>query len=182
MTGFRVCLLVFALSIDIFLAGFSYGSRRIFIPIGSGIIVSGFSAGALGIALLLGRFSLLVFARMASVMGGILLLGIGVWQLKDSLFVSHQVEAGDRDHNGVLSGMEAVSLGFALSLDCMAAGIGAGAADYPVLNLSLLCFLGCFSALYIGSFSGKWLRRKNHNGFSWLGGIILILLALWQIL
>lgn len=175
-------LLVIALSIDVFFTGFSYGGSKIHIPAISAIIISGISVIFLGISLIFGQLTASLFASIASFLGGCILLCLGIFRLKKSIFLANQIHQADSDHNGILSAKESFILGFALALDCIAAGVGAGTAFYPLLPCCLFSFIGCLFALYIGLFCGKWLTRIGKWNFSCLGGIILIFLALHQLL
>lgn len=173
-------LLVTALSIDVFFTGFSYGSGNIQIPVFSSVIISGISAVFLSLSLIFGQLAA-SFSSVASLLGGILLLCLGLIRLKKSLFLSKQIRQADSDHNGILSARESFSLGTALALDCIAAGVGVGTALYPLLTCALLSFLGCLLALYAGLGCGKWLSQLGKWNLAPLGGILLILLALRQI-
>lgn len=175
----NVLLLVTALSIDVFFTGFSYGSGNIQIPIFSSIIISGISAVFLSFSLLFGQLAA-SFSSAASLLGGIILLCLGIMRLKESLFLSEQIQQADSDHNGILSAKESFSLGTALALDCIAAGVGAGTAFYPLFPCVSLSFLGCLFALYTGLGCGKWLSQLGRWRLAPLGGILLILLALRQ--
>lgn len=173
-------LLVTALSIDVFFTGFSYGSGKIQIPVFSSVIISGISAVFLGLSLTFGQLAA-SFSSTASLLGGLILLVLGIMRLKKSLFLSKQIQQADSDHNGVLSAKESFSLGTALALDCIAAGVGAGTAFYPLLTCAVLSFIGCLLALYAGFGCGKWLSHLGRWNLAPLGGILLILLALRQI-
>lgn len=173
-------LLVIALSIDVFFTGFSYGSGKIQIPFFSSVIIGVISAILLSLSLSLGQLAA-SFRSAASLLGGIILLCLGIMRLRKSLFLSHQIQHADSDHNGILSARESITLGAALALDCIAAGIGAGTAFYPLLSSAVLSFLGCLIALYAGFLCGKWMTQLGKWNLAPLSGIILILLALRQI-
>ncbi len=173
-------LLVIALSIDVFFTGFSYGSGKIQIPIFSSIIISGISAVFLILSLSFGQLAA-SFSSAASLLGGILLLCLGLMRLKKSLFLSTKIQQADSDHNGVLSAKESFSLGTALALDCIAAGIGAGTSYYPLFSCAVLSFFGCLFALYAGFGCGKWMSHLSRWNLAPLGGILLLILALRQI-
>jgi len=176
----NVLLLVIALSIDVFFTGFSYGSGKIQIPFFSSVIISAISAVFLSLSLALGQL-VASFSSAASVLGGIILLCLGIMRLRKSLFLSRQIQQADSDHNGVLSAKESFSLGTALALDCIAAGVGAGTASYPPFSCAVFSFCGCLLALYAGFCCGKWITQLGKWNLAPLGGIILILLALRQI-
>jgi len=176
----NIILLVTALSIDIFFTGFSYGSGKIKIPIFSSIIISIISAVFLVLSLSIGQLAA-TLSSVASFIGGLILLCLGITRLRKSLFLSHQIQQADTDHNGILSARESFALGTALALDCIAAGVGAGAAFYPLIPCAVFSFFGCLIALYAGFCCGKWAMQMGKWNLAPLGGMILILLALRQI-
>jgi putative sporulation protein YtaF len=90
-------------------------------------------------------------------------------------------EDADEDCSKVLSPAEAVSLSIALSLDGLAAGIGAalGGVNKPlIITLSLI--IGVL-AITLGSLIGNKAAGKSKAGFSWLGGAGLIVLAVFKL-
>ena len=83
----------------------------------------------------------------------------------------------DKDKGGILSAKEACSLGIALSIDSMAAGIGAGIAAAPILFPVILAFIMGASAIGLGVFLGNRVAARYSLDFSWIGGFLLILLS-----
>ena len=200
----NILLLVIALSIDAFVAGFAYGVDKIRIPLMSMSVIGSFSAISLWISLLAGR-GLLVglspgFARFISIT---LLFVVGLAKLFDGtikciirrkepmekhldfhmfdfrflLTVYADPNKADKDKGGILSAKEACSLGIALSIDSMAAGIGAGIAAAPILFPVILAFIMGASAIGLGVFLGNRVAARYSLDFSWIGGFLLILLS-----
>ena len=196
----NILLLVIALSIDAFVAGFAYGVDKIRIPFLSMSVIGSFSAISLWISLLAGR-GLLVglspgFARFISIT---LLFVVGLAKLFDGtikciirrkepmekhmfdfrflLTVYADPNKADKDKGGILSAKEACSLGIALSIDSMAAGIGAGIAAAPILFPVILAFIMGASAIGLGVFLGNRVAARYSLDFSWIGGFLLILLS-----
>ena len=73
-------------------------------------------------------------------------------------------------------GREGALLAFALSVDNISAGLCTGTVSLPTIILLLLTTAIHFFALKLGLLSGKMLSDKT-NGFAWLGGAILMVLA-----
>ena len=200
----NILLLVIALSIDAFVAGFAYGVDKIRIPFLSMSVIGSFSAISLWISLLAGR-GLLVglspgFARFISIT---LLFVVGLAKLFDGtikciirrkepmekhldfhmfdfcflLTVYADPNKADKDKGGILSAKEACSLGIALSIDSMAAGIGAGIAAAPILFPVILAFIMGASAIGLGVFLGNRVAARYSLDFSWIGGVFLIFLS-----
>ena len=85
----------------------------------------------------------------------------------------------DADGSKTLSIREAVTFSAALSLDSLASGLGAGiptAWIFPCILLTLL--LGFFLTL-LGTFLGRKCRARR---LEWLGGVMLLALALCRLL
>ena len=170
---------VIALSIDAFLASFAYGVDRIRIPISSLFIISSMSGAVLGISMLAG-----------SVAGKNLPDGIRKYNniekninfhfssFKFLLTIYADPDKADVDRGGVLSAKEAISLGIALSIDSAAAGIGAGAMATPVLSSIVLTWITNIIAILSGSYLGYKIAQKISLDFSWISGILLIILGL----
>lgn len=89
----------------------------------------------------------------------------------------------DMDRSGTISGMEAMFLGLALSLDAFGAGIGAALIGYtPWLTALLIGAANCvfiLSGLKLGfAYSGtEWMKRMTY-----VPGIMLVLCGLFKLL
>lgn len=90
--------------------------------------------------------------------------------------------AADLDKSGTITGLEAVLLGIALSLDAFGAGLGASMLGFSPLLLAIT--VGMMSAFFatsgikFGSTLGskQWVKQ-----FSFLPGLLLILIGIWKI-
>lgn len=200
----NMLLLVTALSIDALVAGFAYGVDRIRIPLLSMVIVGGLSAGSLLLTMLAGRGVLSgIPPGAARIVSCLLLFLTGLVKLFDGtvkclirrrapaekhlnfrifdvrflLTVYADPDLADADRVGGLSPGEACSLGLALSIDSMAAGLGAGIAAAPVALPVLLAFALGTVAVGAGVLLGNRIASRCSLDFSWVGGLLLILLA-----
>ena len=208
--AFSIILLALAVSLDSFSVGFTYGLRKMRIPFKSIVIIACCSAMTLTIAMSIGhllqRFLSPVFAEK---MGGIILIILGVWviyqffrsekekdilphekviinlEIKSLGLVIHILKkpmSADFDKSGTITGVEAIMLGLALSLDAFGAGIGAVmlgfSPGYLALAVALLSSLLVFFGIKLGSYLSQiaWLQR-----FSFLPGILLIIIGVWKI-
>jgi putative sporulation protein YtaF len=203
-------LLALAVSLDSFSVGFTYGLRKMRIPFKSIVIIACCSAMTLTIAMSIGhllqRFLSPVFAEK---MGGIILIILGVWviyqffrsekekdilphekviinlEIKSLGLVIHILKkpmSADFDKSGTITGVEAIMLGLALSLDAFGAGIGAVmlgfSPGYLALAVALLSSLLVFLGIKLGSYLSQitWLQN-----FSFLPGVLLIIIGVWKI-
>ena len=203
----EIILFTFALSLDSFGAAFAYGTNHIKIPLISVFTISGICSGILGISLLAGQS---IFEKIPPLFSQnisfLLLLSIGLIKFFDSQirrFInrgklrSHEhhfpfsnlsfmikvygnPEVANLDHGQDLSPSEASSLAIALSLDSAAAGLGASSiASYPLLVFLSSFFFG-IGAVLLGCFLGNLLIKKTKLDFTWVGGFLLICLAVFE--
>lgn len=200
-------LLAFALCVDAFLAAFSYGVSRIKIPFFSAAVIAGVGTTVLGAALWAAAMAQPLlppgFAKWAGVS---LLLFIGLWSLfQNSIkaflkrlgggtqFSFHWGGVGfvldvymdetlaDADSSQVLTAREALYLAAALSMDSLVSGFGAGLdLQHPGILLGCTFFLH-LCAVGGGCALGRKLSGGRELNLSWLGGVLLILLALLRL-
>lgn len=178
---FEIFLLVTALSVDAFAAGFAYGVSRIRVPLASLLIVSGISSLTLACSLMVGEVvGRLIPQNLTRQFGFVLLFVLGLVKLFDRSR-HNEAEAANKNQDDLVSPGEALTLGAALSLDSIAAGIGAG------VGVAWIPAAFAVSAL-IGSLvmtSGVWLGRlisaHCRSNLCWVSGILLILLALMKL-
>ncbi|HHX87508.1 MAG TPA: sporulation membrane protein YtaF [Firmicutes bacterium] len=154
-------LLVLAVSIDGFSAGFSFGLRRLVIPLYSLLIICLFSSLAAVFSMLIGsRVAMLIPVSWLPSVGGAILIILGVyiiisdfrksrqpalpeWEreevdaengssLRILTSISKCPDKADLDCSGKLSAGEAALLGLVLSADVFGAGIGASLIGLPI--------------------------------------------------
>lgn len=205
-------LLAFAVSLDSFSVGFTYGMRKMRIPFKSIFIIACCSAATMLGAMFLGELLTRVFpVYITEKLGGFILMLIGAWVLyqffrpaKEEISVEEETEkmlinfeiktfgivinilrkpmTADIDKSGTITGVEALLLGLALSLDAFGAGIGAALLGYSPIVMSLL--VACMSSLFvsIGIKSGHIFSKFAWmDKFSCLPGIILIMIGIWKL-
>lgn len=200
-------MLAAAVSLDSFSAGLAYGFKKLKLPIKSSVILSLCSAGSLLAAMGTGHLiSKLMNPSIAEHIGGVILILLGIWVLWQ-FFHQHEenkeakkeiihfeikrlglviqilkrpVDA-DLDNSGTISGVEALLLGFALSLDSFGAGIGAGMLGYSPLLLAGA--VGTMNLIFVSAglscgrlfANTKWVQRV-----AFFPGVLLIILGLFK--
>ena len=103
-----------------------------------------------------------------------------IFNLNFILNIYANPDEADIDKSKFLSPKEAFSLALALSLDSLAAGIGAVMGNLNILSILILSFISTILSTMLGVFIGD--RISNKIPFvSWLGGILLILIAFLRI-
>ncbi|WP_413366925.1 sporulation membrane protein YtaF [Lysinibacillus sp. 3P01SB] len=202
-------ILGFAVSLDSFTVGLTYGMRNVTIPVRSFIIISSCTFVVLLLAMLLGSFiELFISYEAGERIGGIILIGIGIWVLYQ--FITSQRTArepqtdykviefeikplsiiikilkkpmeADFDKSGKISGIEALFLGLALSLDSFGAGIGAALIDLPPILFSIVVTISSTIFVIAGLNIGKIFRSVAWmKNLTLLPGIALILIGLFK--
>jgi putative sporulation protein YtaF len=203
-------ILAFAVSLDSYTVGFTYGVRKMYLPIKSIIIIACCSAITLLFAMGIGGIIVQFLSpAIAEKIGGMILIGIGAWVLyqvfrpekheknttiKETIInfeirslgivikILRKPTAADIDKSGSITGIEAVLLGVALSLDAFAAGIGAVLIGYSPWIMAIA--VATMSSLFVtfGLKCGHLLANyKWMDKFSFLPGLILIILGIWKI-
>lgn len=156
-------LLAFALSLDSFTVGFTYGIRKMGMPFRSIIIIACISGIAFFTSMMIGqRLSTFLSPHITELLGGGILIVIGLWvihqffraddkndknpSMEDPYILKLEIQSlgiviqilkkpmtADIDNSGTINGVEAFLLGLALSLDSFGAGIGAAMFGYAPL-------------------------------------------------
>ena len=201
----QIIMLCLALCTDAFVASVCYGAGGIFIDWKRIGIMNGIGCLCLGSALCFGTaVSMLMSEQMSSGVCIASLFLLGILRLSDSLiknYISRHCEmrrdirfsfsglrfilsiyadpvAADSDCNRMLSLRETVFLGFAMSIDSLAAGAFAAFLRMPVFLTLLVAFVSGCGAMGIGQSVGRRLARRLRRDISWVSGALFILLAL----
>ena len=202
-------LLVSSLCIDSFVASMAYGTSKIRIPFISTIIINLVCTITLGCSLLIGSiFKSFLPGNLPVVLGFLLLMALGIYRLFEYVFKSYiskcsksdspltfkifdfqfvlQVYAdeikADFDNSKCLNIKESFYLALALSLDSLAVGVGSSLGNINYIQVLILCFFIGIIAVSFGVFLGRKFAQKLHFEFSWLSGVLLIVLAIIRIL
>ncbi|UOO38129.1 manganese efflux pump [Oscillospiraceae bacterium CM] len=200
-------LLVSALCLDAFSASFAYGVSRTKIPPAAVIVISVVCTGILAASAGLGGAAKSIIPpAVGTIVSFALLLIIGLVKcfefslkrfiakksenrLNMKLFDLHIVltvyadtDKADLDNSKTLSVRESFYLALALSLDGFAAGFGWGLAHAGSLTLIVLSLLSNLLAVTLGCLLGRLLTNMTKLDLSWVGGVLLIVLAVSKLL
>ncbi|MDR7077830.1 putative sporulation protein YtaF [Neobacillus niacini] len=209
---FSLLLLAFALSLDSFSVGFTYGLRKMELPLKSVLIIATCSAISLMIAMSIGHgLEKILSPGITASLGGFILIALGAWVLyqffrpekeKDSDLLEHEKlivnfeirslgiainilkkpMSADFDRSGTITGIEAFMLGFALSIDAFAAGIGAVMLGFSPIYLAVSVAIMSSLFVLLGIKSGAFFHRFNWiQKFTFLPGILLIIIGIWKL-
>jgi putative sporulation protein YtaF len=199
-------LLAFAVSLDSFSVGLTYGLRKMKIPLKSIAVIAVCSAAVLMAAMMIGHVLESFFSpEFAEKLGGAVLIVLGGWVLiqffrpdknellcHEKIILNFEIESlgivinilrkpmtADFDRSGTINGIEAVMLGLALSLDAFGAGIGAALLGFSpgYLALAAACMSSFF--VYAGMKLGSYFSASGWmQKFSFVPGILLIIIGL----
>ncbi len=211
MELFTILLFALALNMDALATGVAYGIRKIKIPFTSVIIISLMSVLSITVSMLLGRFLAdMISESFAHRLGGIILIGIGIWVLYQSwqerhlsdgkpaeqktlmqirikslglvIQVLREPSKADLDKSGIISPREAILLGCALAMDAFGAGFAVSMMGFdPVLTASVVG-IGHILLTYMGLAMGSGFAASAIGcKMAVLPGFILIALGLFKI-
>lgn len=206
---FQAFFLVLALSLDTFTAGVALGTQKITVPFRSVLAISLTCSASLWIAISLGGWiGNWISPRTGAVIGCIILVMMGSVRLFDGvikellrrccenkegmvfyrknlkIFLQVCVDSAQADFNRSqsLSVPEAISLAAALSVDGLAAGVGAGILDVSHWLIFLIAMLINFFAVHLGCRTGIRFSRKHEQDISWVAGALLIVLGVIKLI
>jgi len=200
----QTVMLVCALSLDAFVASFAFGTQKIKIPFFSVLLINTICACFLGISVFVGSMVRpYITESFASFISFAILTCIGISKLFDSLIKNkikkHKIRKteidskelnfnfilsvyadstiADSDNSRTISAKEAVLLAVALSLDGLAAGVGTGITEVNYVQLMLFSLISDMLAVMFGSKTGKKFAGRFNLDLSWVGGVLLLVLA-----
>ena len=197
-------LITAVLSLDAFAASFAYGSSKIKIPFKSVMIINLVGSIVLASSIFFGvLLRPFIPQYIASGLAFVILFTLGLakifdcaiksyirrcnkaakkvefnaFNLKFILTVFANPESADIDSSRALSPKEALVIAIALSMDSFAVGFGAGL--IPVNHFQIVAFslVTDVVAIVLGCYLGNKIAEKSPVSLSWIGGVILIILA-----
>lgn len=199
-----LCLFM-TLSIDIFLATFSYGANHILISKKRNGIIAIICSLFLILSLFLGEtISHMIPDGMISKISFVIFILLGIWKLLTSIsnwqkkrkgikkvvffyhgmklvfHITNDYSLADSDHSKDISTVEALLLAIALSIDNLMAGIAFATFCLHPLFLFLLCSVLHFLILECGYFIGKKVSHSVHMDLSWLTALLFFILAFFR--
>ncbi|MBI0576592.1 sporulation membrane protein YtaF [Neobacillus cucumis] len=207
---FSLLLLALALSLDSFSVGFTYGLRKMVMPVKSVLIIASCAGLSLLLAVSIGHgLAKILSPSITAGLGGFILIALGAGviyqyfrpekekevQKQEKTIVNFEIRSlglainilkkpmsADFDQSGTITGIEALALGFALSLDSFGAGIGAAMLGFSPYYLAIAVAIMSPSfvlfGIKIGTFFHKyeWIQK-----FTFLPGVMLIVIGIWKL-
>jgi len=185
--SFNACLqaviLSSSLSLDAFAAAFAYGCAGVKIPFKSVQVINLTCSLMLGASLFAGMFiGKLIPEHAGAVACFVILLAIGLFKLLQTLFAK---KARDSEQGAsvpkVIGGAEAAILAAGLSIDGLAVGFGAALGQSNAAVMLGVSLISDTAAVMLGCYAGGKLSKRIRLNVSWVGGAIIILLAVTKI-
>ena len=204
-TFINALLFSLALSLDSLVAFFGYGMENIKVPFKRLILIITLNTFVLACGLLLGfllagaintsfekylSFSLLLITGLCKLFSSLLKIWLNrksndknpikIKFLDYNLFLSVCLDPvkADLNKDKILSLKESFLIGTILSLDSLGVGIGIGISDsFPYLIIIFSFVIGLIFS-FLGNILGKKISKLTKINFSWLSGLILIILAI----
>ncbi|NMC57353.1 MAG: sporulation membrane protein YtaF [Eubacteriaceae bacterium] len=199
-------LLITAICVDAFITSFAYGAAKTKIPLLSIAVISIICTAVFALSLSIGTAaSQIIPQNLSKIICFAIFLVLGITKSCESLLKGyinkHQKSnlklklfdinfvltvyadssKADIDNSKILSAKEAVYLALALSFDNFAAGFGFALASINYLHIIILSLALNTVAVGAGHFLGEKLTQKSKKDFSWIGGIMLVILAITKL-
>ncbi len=210
MSTLMTVLFAIAVSADGFMAGITYGIRKIRIPVVSLAIIAATSAFAISISMIIGQgISTYLTAQAASQIGALIMIALGIYffilsiknkvktiesEVNKPLYsisikpigviiqILKEPVAADFDASGEINVREALFLGMALAMDAMGAGIGFALTGSSVIMAAIWVGFIKFVVLRSGIFIGYRIQEKcNQNVIMALPGLIFVAIGLIEL-
>lgn len=204
----NIIFLVSALLLDTLAASIAYGACGMRLSWRQIAVINGIGSGCLLTALLLGKFidhwipetftrqicffSLFFLGLMKlgdSALRSYLRanknfcrdIGFSVCSLKFVIRIYSDPMEADLNQDRLLSWRETIFFALAMSVDGMVAGTMAAFLKVPVLLTALTAFVMGEAFTYSGLFLGRYLGGRKNRDFTFLGGVLFLILAFLKI-
>lgn len=189
-------LLALSANVDNFAVGIAYGIKRIAIGSLSNLIIAIVSATGTYGSMTAGKLiSTILPVNVANWLGSLLLIAIGIWTTWDTFKSNHsQTQSeldyttfvrdparADRDFSRFIDAKESIVLAFALTLNNLGSGIGAGISGLDIRITTLLTFIFSLLSIVVGYLLGARFSTKLSGRVTGLAsGVLLIGLGIYE--
>ncbi len=192
---FDIFLLIFIFSLDSFLVSIAYSIKKIKINCLCLIIISLVNVLSILFSVYIGIFiSLFISKQVLKIISFLILVCLGLYNILDDFIQNKFINDSkilkiiidksnaDLDKSNNISVYEAIILSFVLSIDSFLGSISIGFSNIPILILLIIVFITNLLFLLIGKYLGSKLNSILNINFSYISGIIIILIALLRLL
>lgn len=172
-----------ACNLDTVLLSMGYAARGVHLGGGQALLLAGLTTLITWLSLVLGVGATRAFSgRLPGMLGGLALVGIGLWLVLDWLRRLETAE-GDQQPAGPAGLWDCLSLGAALAVNNAGIGVAAGASGIAPGWAALANFLVTLAALGAGRLLGGRLAGRLLGRYALpLSGALLVALGVWEAL
>jgi len=201
-----ILLIAISSNADNMVVGIAYGIRNIRVPLRSNLFIALFTGVLTLVSMLAGqglRYSMP--QQLASVLGGVIIAGIGVWILLQSarlpatasetpaarirrpkaldrvFTVLNDPASADRDLSGEIDVKEVWLLAIALSLNNVTNGVGSGMAGLDPVLTTIAVTAFSVAMLSAGVTAGRYGQRMVGSFAKVISGVLLIAAGIYSI-
>lgn len=200
MVYFAILLFALSANLDNFTVAITYGMRRIRIGCLANLLIAGVSGGGTWLCMSIGAgIGQFLPHTLASMVGSLLLIGIGLWSIKTALFPKSAApahksgfhlgdlldspEKADADASGRIDLKEATVLALALTINNAGLGLGVSIAGINILLTTLCTAFFSLLGIFIGCWIGKnWASRILGRFAPLIAGIVVTALGICELL
>ncbi len=174
-----VLLFVLSCNLDTFLLAVSFSLRGVSLPLSRIMIIAAVTTVITAISLLLGTFARSVFPDRSTRLGGLVLMGMGLWFLLDGLRHWGQTTTSSQPLD--TDAASCLPLAAALAVNNAGAGVAAGMSGLSPLGASCANFIITLLCLLPGARLGKYLAGRQASSLALpVSGLLLLLLGAWE--
>lgn len=200
MNLFEPVLLSISANLDTFTMAMSYGMKKIRLRIFSILLIALITTAGTFVSMVCGAaLTQVITVRAASLIGSVLLTGLGVWMVMDYYktlqkdkrqkdhaqpsycdILADPVKA-DKDSSGTLDAKEAVALAIALTINNVGIGIAASVAGIDLFLNTACTFIFTFLSIALGVKVGNRFVSRFLGKYAGLfSGLIVIALGIYE--
>lgn len=172
-----------ACNLDTALLAMGYAARGVHLKWSQALLLAGLTTFITWLSLILGVGTARAFSgRLPGLLGGLALVGIGLWLVLDWLRSLGTAE-GPQEQAGPAGIWDCLSLGAALAVNNAGIGVAAGASGIAPGWAALANFLVTLAALGTGRLLGGRLAGRLLGRYALpLSGALLVALGIWEAL
>lgn len=186
-------LFCIALNLDVLFAAFAYGIQGIRFSVFNIVLIVFIDCAMLAVSLFFGGLLYgIIDTRIMTIVGAVVLIALGVYNITISIIKQNlkkndhasvfvDVVNADKDKNKLLSFKETLILAVVLGFDALLLGFSYGfSLTYGLIAVGIM-FVLSGTSLILGNTLGTRFSKRSMVDLSWLGGVLLILIAVLRL-
>lgn len=174
---------------DNFVVGLSYGTKKVKIGLVSNLIISLISVAGTMLSMSFSKIIInFIPENISNFIGSAILILIGVFTIVKPLLdgnnsggIFENPEKADKDNSSNIDAKESVALAFALTINNVGLGIGAGVTGLSIVTTSILTLVFSLSMIMVGYYLGSnYLSKVFSKKATIISGLIIIALGIFE--